>query len=205
VLLAGYWQYNVAFKRTLQGFAERPVERALWQGLGFWIGINQANIFTKLPITRLGYGSLGADGAITLIVILVFVMIVVLRQAWDLRRWGMLRYYLYRCVPTLLLTVVSSCIETLHTCVSSLKRLISRYIIAVPILLVLAFIPGYTLRFHHYMYALIAFPVLSLPNRVSLALQAFMLGLFLDGVGRWGWAGLIEQTSSVSSSALARL
>lgn len=48
------------------------------------------------------------------------------------------------------------------------------------------------------MYALIAFPVLSLPNRISLALQAFMLGLFLDGVGRWGWAGLIEQTSSVS-------
>jgi hypothetical protein len=75
----------------------------------------------------------------------------------------------------------------------------TRYLIAVPILLVLAFIPGYTLRFHHYMYSLIAFPVLSLPNRVSLALQAFMLGLFLDGVGRWGWAGLIEQTSSVSS------
>jgi hypothetical protein len=98
VLLAGYWQYNVAFKRTLQGFEERPVERALWQGIGFWIGINQANIFTKLPITRLGYGKLGADGVVTLIVILGVVVIIVLRQAWDLRKWGMLRYYIYRYV-----------------------------------------------------------------------------------------------------------
>ena len=103
VLVAGYWQYNVAFKRTLAGFEQRPVERALWQGLGFWIGINQANIFTKLPITRLGYGGLSAAGVVTLIVVLVLVVVIVLRQAWDLRKWGMLRYYIYRCVAFLTL------------------------------------------------------------------------------------------------------
>lgn len=54
------------------------------------------------------------------------------------------------------------------------------------------------LRIHHYMYALLAIPVLSLPNRVSLFLQAMMLGLFLDGVGRWGWASIVETTDSVS-------
>lgn len=50
------------------------------------------------------------------------------------------------------------------------------------------------------MYALLAIPVLSLPNRVSLFFQAFMLGLFLDGVGRWGWASIVETTDSVSAS-----
>lgn len=65
-------------------------------------------------------------------------------------------------------------------------------------MIILNYIPGYTLRLHHYLYALIAIPVLSLPNRVSLAGQAFMLGIFLDGVGRWGWDGLIERSASVS-------
>lgn len=73
------------------------------------------------------------------------------------------------------------------------------YLPLVPLLIVLACIPNYTLRIHHYLYALAAIPVLSLPNRVSLFGQAFMLGLFLDGVGRWGWASIIEQTTSVSA------
>ena len=62
----------------------------------------------------------------------------------------------------------------------------------------MAFIPDYTLRLHHYLLAIAAIPVLSLPNRVSLAGQAFALGLFLDGVGRWGWDSILEYTASVS-------
>lgn len=73
----------------------------------------------------------------------------------------------------------------------------ARYLPLVPVLIVLANIPDYSIRLHHYLYALIAIPVLSLPNRVSLAGQAFMLGIFLDGVGRWGWDGLIEYSASV--------
>jgi len=65
-------------------------------------------------------------------------------------------------------------------------------------MVILANIPGYTLRLHHYLYTLAALPVLSLSNRVSLFGQAFALGLFLDGVGRWGWASIIQNTGSVS-------
>lgn len=73
-----------------------------------------------------------------------------------------------------------------------------RYLPIVPILIVLANLGDHMhLRVHHYMYALLAIPVLSLPNRVSLFLQAMMLGLFLDGVGRWGWASIVETTDSV--------
>lgn len=75
-----------------------------------------------------------------------------------------------------------------------------RYIWLVPVLVVLSQIPGYTLRIHHWFYPMLAIPVLSLPNRVSIFGQAIMLGLFLDGIGRWGWAGIIQQTASVSLS-----
>jgi hypothetical protein len=97
-MIAGYWFYRTSFKRTLEGFGDRPIERALWQGIGYWIGVEQSNIFARLPIRRLGVDPLGADGVVTLIVIIVIVVIIVLRQAWDMRKWGMLRYYLYRWV-----------------------------------------------------------------------------------------------------------
>lgn len=78
-----------------------------------------------------------------------------------------------------------------------------RYLPIVPILIVLANLgDDQHLRIHHYMYALLAIPVLSLPNRVSLFFQAMMLGLFLDGVGRWGWASIVETTDSVCPQSL---
>ena len=72
-----------------------------------------------------------------------------------------------------------------------------RYLPLVPILVILAVIPDYTLRLHHYLLALALFPVMSLSNRVSLFGQAFALGLLLDGVGRWGWDSILQYTASV--------
>ncbi|OCF35959.1 hypothetical protein I316_02454 [Kwoniella heveanensis BCC8398] len=173
VLLAGYWMWKLAFKRTLEGFmtSDLPFEVALWQGLGFWLGVESRTVFARLPISRLGYDALDPAGVITLVIIIMIVVIVVLVQAWSMRKYGLLRYY------------------------------IIRYIGLIPLIIVLAVIPGFTLRPHHYLLALIAIPVLSLPNRISLFGQAFALGLFLDGVGRWGWDGLIQVTSSLLGDA----
>jgi hypothetical protein len=166
--------WRLSFKRTLEAFTHLPLETALWQGAGFWIGVESSTIFASLPIDRLGYGELSASGVIALVVIIVVVLLLVLVQAWQARKFGMLQYYLVR------------------------------YIWLAPILLVLAFIPDYTLRLHHYLYAVAAIPVLSLPNRVSLFGQAFALGLFLDGTGRWGWDSILEYTASVSDDTMTR-
>lgn len=98
VLFTGYWAYRVAFKRTISAFAELPFELALWQGLGFWIGVENSTIFARLPISRLGYGTLDPGGVIALVVIICMVVVVVLFQAWDMRKFGLLQYYLVRCV-----------------------------------------------------------------------------------------------------------
>ncbi|WWC92512.1 uncharacterized protein L201_007471 [Kwoniella dendrophila CBS 6074] len=170
-LIAGYWMYKISFKRTLIGFRNLPFEIAIWQGAGFWIGIESSTIFNKLPITRLGYDSLDPAGIISLVIIIVIVVIIGCIQAWQMRKYGLLRYYLYRYIPL------------------------------VPLLIILAVIPNYSFRPHHYLLALLGIPVVSLPNRISLFLQAFFLGLFLDGTGRWGWDGIIQLTGSLVGDA----
>ncbi|WWD16411.1 hypothetical protein CI109_100837 [Kwoniella shandongensis] len=167
VMMTGYWLWKVSFKHTMLGFRGLTIEQASWQGAGYWIGIESSTIFARLPITRLGYDPLDPAGVVAFAVIVVIVVIVVLIQAWELRRVGLLRYYLIRYLPL------------------------------IPVIIILVYVPGYTLRIHHYILAIIAIPLLCLPNRISLFSQAFMLGLFLDGVGRWGWASILEQTTTL--------
>jgi hypothetical protein len=88
--------YKVAFYRTLSRFGKLPFERGFWQGTGFWIGIESATIFAKLPIRRLGYDPLDAGGIITLLVIIGFVVVGVVIQAWTMRKVGLLQYYIIR-------------------------------------------------------------------------------------------------------------
>ena len=96
VLMAGYFFWRVSFKRSLEAFRHLPVEVAIWQGIGFWIGIESSTIFNKLPIQRLGYGALSATGVVTIIVIVIIVAAVVLVQAWQARKFGLLQYYIVR-------------------------------------------------------------------------------------------------------------
>ena len=96
VLFASYWAWRVAFKRTLKAFRDLPLDVGIWQGTGFWIGMESSIIFSKIPIQRLGYGRLSADGIISLVVIVIAIFIVVLIQAWQMRKYGMLQYYLFR-------------------------------------------------------------------------------------------------------------
>lgn len=172
VLFAGYWAWNVCLRRTLQGFAVAalPLATAVWQGFGFWVGTESSTLFAKVPISRLGYGKLGADGIVALIIIIIVVAVAVGIQAFEFRRLGYFRYYIVRYLPL------------------------------VPILIILACIGhSYYLRLHHYLLALAGLPVMSLPNRVSLFGQSFFLAFFLDGVGRWGWASILQSEAEVSS------
>lgn len=176
VLVTGYWIWRVSFARSLNAFyaAKLFLEMAFWQGLGFWIGIESSTLFAKIPISRLGYGALSADAVIALIIIVVLVIVVVGIQVLQYRRLGHVRYYL------------------------------AWYLPLVPILILLATIGrGYHLRLHHYMLSLLGLPVLSLPNRVSIAGQGFLLAFFLDGVGRWGWASILEHEDDLRGDSAA--
>ena len=96
VLTTAYWAWKVSFRRTLLAFRDLPLDVTIWQGAGFWIGMESSIIFSKIPIQRLGYDKVPAAGVIALVIIIIFVAIIVLIQAWQMRRYGLLRYYLYR-------------------------------------------------------------------------------------------------------------
>ena len=96
VLFTSYWIYHTSFKRTLYGFTSLPFDVMWWQGAGFWIGIESYTIFAKLPIQTLGYGGLSNAGVVTITLIAIVAAIVVGVQAWQMRKAGLLQYYLLR-------------------------------------------------------------------------------------------------------------
>ncbi|WVN86050.1 uncharacterized protein L203_101208 [Cryptococcus depauperatus CBS 7841] len=169
--LIAYWIYKQSFCITLPAFRKLPFEVTILQGASYWLGVESSTMFANFPITRLGYDPLDPAGIIALICVIIIVIGVVGIQWWEFRRLALVQYYLIRYLPL------------------------------IPIFIVLSFIPDYSLRPHHYMLALLAIPLLSLPNRVSLCLQAFMLGLYLDGVCRWGYASILESNESLLGDA----
>lgn len=65
-----------------------------------------------------------------------------------------------------------------------------------------AAIPGSSLRIHHYILALLLLPGTKLRTRVSLVCSGLLLGLFINGVARWGFAGIVETPASLRGDGL---
>lgn len=70
-------------------------------------------------------------------------------------------------------------------------------LLAAGLLIFLAW-PGLDLRIHHYILALLLLPGTALQTRPSLVYQGLLLGLFINGVARWGFASIVETPASLS-------
>ena len=164
-----YWFWRISMRKTLESFKELPLERAFWWGLGLWIGIESQNLFSKIPISRLVASDFQRPGAVTAIVILgAIALVAVFFQIIALRSIGILKF------------------------------LLIWYIAVAVVFVILACIPGWVLRVHHYILAMLVMPALGTPTRLAALLQGFMLGWFIDGVGKWGFDGLVQSDAEVS-------
>ncbi|KAF2280841.1 uncharacterized protein EI97DRAFT_497584 [Westerdykella ornata] len=68
---------------------------------------------------------------------------------------------------------------------------------------ILAAIPGgLELRIHHYILALLLLPGTGLQTRASLVWQGLLVGLFVNGVGRWGFASILQTSRELKGDAL---
>jgi hypothetical protein len=99
------------------------------------------------------------------------VLAIVLSQAWQIRQGGLLPRYL-KIYCTMLL-----------------------------IILILLPLPGLRLRIHHYILAILLMPGTAFPTRPSLIYQGLLLGLFINGVARWGFASIIETPAALGEHA----
>ncbi|RMZ79193.1 hypothetical protein DV738_g3480, partial [Chaetothyriales sp. CBS 135597] len=64
-------------------------------------------------------------------------------------------------------------------------------------LLILLLLPGQRLRIHHYILALLFMPGTAFRVRPSLVYQGLLLGLFINGAARWGYASIIQTPASL--------
>ncbi|KAJ5304180.1 uncharacterized protein N7443_003840 [Penicillium atrosanguineum] len=111
---------------------------------------------------------------LALAIVIPTVLTIVLTQAWQIRQGGLLPRYL-KIYCTMLLFI-----------------------------LILAPLPGLRLRIHHYILAILLMPGTAFPTRPSLIYQGLLLGLFINGVARWGFASIIETPAALGELAPGR-
>lgn len=155
--------YKYCVRRTLNGLQAQIEKTILWLG-GCWVGALNNYTFDKIPIQRLTPHDIQQQpGAIPALIIVILVLIsIVLYQAWCFRIEG--RF-------------------------NSMLRV---YAIMVGFVLVLVAIPKMNVRIHHYILGLIFSPGTSMQNRPSLLFQGLLIGLFINGIARWGFDSILQ-------------
>ncbi|KAF2832286.1 hypothetical protein CC86DRAFT_88154 [Ophiobolus disseminans] len=164
--------YQYSVRKTLRN-CKAPVEKTiLWVG-GAWVGALNNYTFDKIPIQRLtGHDIRQQPGAITALVIIVLVLFaIILYQCWCFRNEG------------------------------RLPRLLGLYIMLGASLGILSAVPKLTLRIHHYIIALLLLPGTALQTRISLLNQGLLVGLFVNGIARWGFDPILQTAAALRGDA----
>ncbi|TFK30791.1 LCCL domain-containing protein [Coprinopsis marcescibilis] len=169
-----FWRF--AFRYTLPALlSAAPFETTILYLLSFWVGILNPSTLGKLPLTRLTAADIGArPGSLaTFIILLLVVIACAINQLRIMRKTGWLFFYA------------------------------RWYALGGLVLLGLGLLPGLSLRLHHYIYPMFLFPGTAFPTRPSAIFQGLLLGLFLHGVARWGFAGIVQTVSSLRADAVS--
>jgi hypothetical protein len=165
--------YLTCARRALQNLpATANVEKTLTWLLPFWIGaLSNRTIEPLIPIARLTPSDLTAQpGAVAaLVVAALLIALLASLQAYTLYREGRLPRYL-----------------ALY------------FVMAAGLGLLAALLPDpLHLRLHHYVLALLLLPGTAAQTRLSLACQGLLLGLFVNGVARWGFDSVLQTADAL--------
>lgn len=169
-LFGAYVIWKVSIRFVLPAFRVLPIEGTVLWLAWYWIGTLLDVVFANVPLNRLVGSDLASQpGAIpSLVVIVIVIVVLAINQViFVIRRQGYLPKYL------------------------------ALYATGGVIVGLLAAIPGETVRVHHYILALVLLPGVGFPTRISLMAAALLLGMYLNGIGRWGFDGLIQDTAVV--------
>jgi len=168
----GFVLYYFCVKYTLGGLDAHLEKAVLWLG-GCWVGALNTDTFDLIPISRLTPHDIQQQpGAATALFIIVTCLIaIVLLQAYCFRREG-------RFFPML--------------------RLYSLFVLGV---VLPAVVPYMKLRIHHDLLALLLIPGTSMQTRPSLLFQGILLGLYINGIARWGFGAILQTPGSMLDGA----
>ncbi|KAK8032188.1 hypothetical protein PG990_001922 [Apiospora arundinis] len=159
---------KMGVKRTLRGLTAQVEKTVLWLG-GCWVGALTNYTFDFIPIQRLNAHDLQQQpGAkAALAMIIIVIVIIMISQIWFFRQEGRLTKFL---------------------------KLYLLFIIGIVICLLL---PDLSLRIHHYILALLLLPGTSMQTRPSLLYQGILMGLFINGIARWGFDSVLQTSTAL--------
>ncbi|KFZ18039.1 hypothetical protein V501_01397 [Pseudogymnoascus sp. VKM F-4519 (FW-2642)] len=164
--------YTFSICRTLRGLTAQVEKTILWLG-GCWVGSLTNYTFDFIPIQRLTPHDLEQQpGAKAALAFIAIILIaIVVQQIWSFRLEGRLLRYLSFYAVILVGIIVCICI------------------------------PGLNLRIHHYILAILLIPGTSMQTRPSLLYQGILLGLFINGIARWGFDSLLQTDAALLDDA----
>jgi hypothetical protein len=167
-----YIMYRISIRKTLRDLKAQVEKTVLWLG-GCWVGALSNMTLEQIPINRLTPHDLNQQpGAITALVFIVLILAAIaIHQAWCFRNEGRLLRYL--------------CF----------------YAIIGLALGILSAVPSLDLRIHHYILALLLLPGTALQTRPSLLYQGLLVGLFINGIARWGFASILQTAAALRGDA----
>ena len=85
--------------------------------------------------------------------------------------------------------------------VGLLPKYLALYVVFGIVLALCAAAPGEGLRLHHYVIALILLPGCAFPTRISLLCCAILFGMYINGVARWGFDGILQDNGVIQGDA----
>ncbi|OOQ85698.1 LCCL domain protein [Penicillium brasilianum] len=164
----GFALYYFCVRKTLVNLEAHADKTILWLG-GCWVGALNSDTFDRIPISRLTPHDLQQQpGAITALIIIIGILIATTFIQAHCFRWE------GRLLSTLRL-----------------------YGIMFVGIIVLVLVPHMNLRIHHYILALLLIPGTTLQTRPSLLFQGILLGLFINGIARWGFDSVLQTPASL--------
>ncbi|KAK7888446.1 hypothetical protein LTR67_008792 [Exophiala xenobiotica] len=163
--------YRYCAVPLLLGLTAQVEKTVLYLGFCFIGALNNYTFAPLIPIERLTPHDLAQPGApFALAIIITLILVIVVSQIHFIRISGNMPKYL-AIYAGMGLTLI--------------------------ILLVL---PGLRLRIHHYILALLFMPGTGFQTRPGLVYQGLLLGLFINGIARWGFASIIQTPAALGES-----
>ena len=163
-----YVIYRFSFKLQQTGLTANIERTILWLG-GAWVGALNNYTFDFIPIQRLTPHDLQvqAGAKVALVLVVLLLFSIAVGQVWYLRLEGRFLRYL---------AIYSTFVTFLLLCVA---------------------IPPLNLRIHHYFLALLLLPGTRPQTRPGLLYQGILVGLFINGVARWGFDSIMQTTATL--------
>ncbi|GFG28003.1 LCCL domain protein [Aspergillus udagawae] len=168
----GFALYYFCVRHTLKDLDAHWDKTILWLG-PCWVGALNTDTFDKIPISRLTPHDIQQQpGAIPALIIIVALLCgISITQAIAFRNEG------------------------------RLPKMLAVYGVLAAAVLALLVVPHMNLRIHHYILSLLLLPGTTLQTRPSLLYSGLLVGLFINGIARWGFDSILQTPAALLDGA----